>query len=70
MTDLFDRASEQEEFFRKVSIATATSRVQEEPDEDEHGRWCLDCTQIIPPARVAAVNAVRCIHCQTKREKK
>lgn len=70
MTDVFDRASEQEEFFRNTSIAQARSRAQEEPDEDEHGRYCLDCTQIIPPARVAAVNAVRCIHCQAKREKK
>jgi RNA polymerase-binding transcription factor DksA len=70
MTDFLDRASDQEEFFRNTSIAQARSRAQEEPDEDEHGRYCLDCTQIIPLARVAAVNAVRCIHCQTTREKK
>lgn len=70
MTDLFDQATESEEIFRRASISRATSRLKEEPDEDEHGRWCLDCSQIIPPKRVAAVDAVRCLHCQAKREKK
>jgi DnaK suppressor protein len=68
--DDLDRAYESEEHFRITSIKNVTLRPLEEPDEDDHGRWCLDCAQIIPHPRVAAVNAVRCIHCQTKREKK
>ncbi len=44
---------------------------QEDPDEDAQGnRFCLDCAETIPPARVQAVQAVRCVHCATIREKK
>ena len=43
---------------------------QEAPDEDANGhRFCLDCADDIPPARVQAVNAVRCVVCAEKRER-
>ncbi len=43
---------------------------QEEPEEDDAGnRYCLDCGETIPPARVEAVAAVRCVHCASRREK-
>ena len=43
---------------------------QEAPDEDASGnRYCLDCADDIPPARVQAVNAVRCVVCAEKRER-
>ncbi len=68
--DFLDRASDQEERFRSASIKQATTKATEQPDEDEHGRYCLDCAIDIPQARIDAVNAVRCVKCQTKREKK
>ena len=67
--DLLDRAANQEELFRNESIKRATTQPTEQPDEDEHGRYCLDCGVDIPSLRIAAVNAVRCVRCQTKREK-
>lgn len=70
MTDLFDRAAEQEEQFRAVALQRQQLRPMETPDEDEHGRYCLDCDCIIPAGRVLAVpTAVRCIRCQTKKER-
>ena len=43
---------------------------QEAPDEDANGnRYCLDCADDIPPARVQAVDAVRCVVCAEKRER-
>lgn len=68
--DFLDRASDQEEYFRNASIKRATTKPTEQPDEDEYGRYCLDCGIDIPQARIDAVNAVRCVRCQTKREVK
>lgn len=43
---------------------------QEAPDEDAKGnRFCLNCADDIPPERVQAVNAVRCVVCAGKRER-
>ena len=42
----------------------------EAPDECAQGnRYCLDCAEVIPPARVQAVAAVRCVHCANLRER-
>lgn len=68
MSDVFDRASELETAERERLIAAARARTQERPDEDEHGRYCLDCGVTIPTARVVQVNAVCCVECQTLRE--
>ncbi|WP_051543196.1 TraR/DksA C4-type zinc finger protein [Thiothrix lacustris] len=66
MDDL-DRAQQTEELYRAQALAKALDRT-EEPDEDEMGRYCLSCGVMIPAKRVAAVNAVRCIDCQTALE--
>lgn len=69
--DEFDRASEQEELFRSVSLHRQRLRPTEKPDEDELGRYCLSCGDTIPEKRVLAVPyVVRCIRCQTKKERK
>jgi DnaK suppressor protein len=48
----------------------ANQTPSEAPDEDEQGnRYCLDCAEVIPPARVKAVAAVRCVHCAGNRER-
>lgn len=64
-------ASQLEEAGRSAAIARALAACpQEEPDEDGQGnRYCLDCAEIIPSARVQAVRAVRCVDCTRKKER-
>jgi len=66
-----DVASQFEEAERSAAIANMRRAAipAEEPDEDAHGRYCLDCGDTIPPARVEAVQAVRCVECANRREK-
>jgi phage/conjugal plasmid C-4 type zinc finger TraR family protein len=68
--DPLDVAAKLEESQRNAAIALTLMRPQETPDEDEHGRYCLDCGDVIPAARVAAVQAVRCVDCAQVRERK
>ncbi len=68
--DPLDVAARLEESQRNAAIALTLMRPQETPDEDEHGRYCLDCGEPIPVARVAAIQAVRCVHCAQVREQK
>ena len=52
MTDLFDRAQQQEQEFRERAIAKARLHPQEQPDQDEHGnRFCLMCGEQIAAER-------------------
>lgn len=68
--DEADIASEFEERARADALAAQRAITQEDPDEDEQGnRFCLDCGEPIPAARVAAVNAVRCVDCARLRER-
>ena len=48
----------------------AQSRTLEDtPCEDAQGhRYCLDCEELIPPQRVQAVQAVRCVDCTQRLE--
>lgn len=65
-SDPSDLASSIEEQQRAAALAAARSRSisTEAPDEDDQGnRYCLDCGETIPPARIAAVGAVRCVDC-------
>ncbi|MHB8408405.1 MAG: TraR/DksA C4-type zinc finger protein [Acidiferrobacterales bacterium] len=66
MPDLIDDASELEEIARVSALHRARTRLQtsEIPDEDDAGnRFCLDCGEAIPRARVNLVGAVRCVDC-------
>ena len=72
MSDLTDEASELEQFVRMNALRAVNARLHpdESPDEDEAGnRFCLDCGEDIPPARVAAVGAVRCVECAGRIER-
>jgi len=70
MADEADIATQQQEQEMRLALAQRASTRTEDPDEDEQGnRYCLDCGEIIPPERVRAVGAVRCVHCATKRER-
>jgi DnaK suppressor protein len=69
--DEADFASEMEERERRCAIQRlrAASGL-EEPDEDAQGnRYCLDCGEKIPAARVLAVQALRCVDCASVRER-
>lgn len=70
VSDPNDMATELEEAHRQAAIAKARLAAKEEADEDEFGRYCLDCGDVIPPDRVAAVQAVRCVPCASAREKR
>ncbi len=61
----------QEEFLnRGIALSQKSLQRTEEPDEDENGnRFCLDCGQEIPPARVQILDAVRCTHCASRKER-
>lgn len=68
--DISDIAAEYEQRDRDMALARRRAVPMEEPDEDGNGnRYCLDCGEIIPKARVAAVMAVRCVDCAGHREK-
>ncbi|MGK9452800.1 TraR/DksA C4-type zinc finger protein [Acidithiobacillus caldus] len=65
-----DIASQFEEAERAAAISRLRLGPQEDPDEDDRGnRYCLDCGEIIPPARVQAVQAVRCVDCASLLER-
>jgi phage/conjugal plasmid C-4 type zinc finger TraR family protein len=68
--DMADIAAEYEQRDRDLALARRRAAPIEEPDEDSNvNRYCLDCGDIIPKARVAAVMAVRCVDCASHREK-
>jgi len=70
MADEIDLLTVRQEKEMELLMAERASAPQEDPDEDERGnRYCLDCAEIIPAERVAAVRAVRCVSCATKRER-
>lgn len=65
-----DIAAEYEQRERDLALARLRVASVEEPDEDSNGnRYCLDCGEIIPKARVVVVMAVRCVDCAGRREK-
>jgi len=68
--DMADIAAEYEQRDRDLALARRRAVPMEDPDEDSNGnRYCLDCGEIIPKARVAAVMAVRCVDCAGHRER-
>lgn len=69
MSDPLEEASALEQLERESILAAHRNRTQETPDEEDGHRYCLDCGDEIPPARIEAVNAVRCIVCAGHREK-
>ncbi|MDD2746428.1 MAG: hypothetical protein PHG39_02620 [Acidithiobacillus ferrooxidans] len=67
--DTADIAANYEQRDRDLALARIRSAPQEKPDEDDQGnRYCLDCWEVIPQARVIAVQAVRCVDCAGRRE--
>lgn len=75
-SDISDQASATEELFLQQAKAQhALQSLQERleaPDEDEEGnRFCLDCGDQIPAARLVIVPfAVRCVPCLSRKEQR
>lgn len=72
MTDLFDRAQKNEQETRDRDLANQLARrVTEIPDQDAAGnRFCLSCGEQIASDRLEAEpDAVRCVPCQSWKEK-
>lgn len=69
MPDILDHAQKIEEQSRTHAIEHALSS-KEKPLYEDGQRICLDCMIPVPLNRVAVVNAVRCIECQTLNEVK
>ena len=67
MADQFDQASKLEELERTQAIKKQ-QRSKEKPLIIKGVRHCLDCEELILPARIRSVNAVRCINCQVHHE--
>lgn len=70
MADIFEAASDLEQLERDNIINQHRFRTTETPDEVDGIRYCLDCGEVIPEARVIAINAVRCVYCAGMRERK
>ena len=71
MPDEMEIAQEMAEKFRESSLAKARQRSQDEdPLIIEGVRHCLDCENPIPQKRLKVYpKALRCVACETKKEK-
>lgn len=71
MTDIYDRATEQEELGRAVALAAQRNRAgMEGKTSADSAIDCVDCDEPIPLLRRQAVPGCQfCIDCQAQREK-
>ncbi|MCE5212977.1 MAG: TraR/DksA family transcriptional regulator [Deltaproteobacteria bacterium] len=68
--DVFDRAQQQEEFFRDKSLAKQLAKTRPAPGKTI-ALDCEDCGERIPEMRLTVnPEATRCIKCQTAFENK
>ena len=71
MPDEMDLAQTAEDEFTRHALDGVIHRHREEPLEKNGLRVCLDCEAPIGPARLEAnPEAVRCIRCQEKEERR
>ena len=69
--DEMDKAQARQELYLEIALGEILRKPQEEPLLIHGKRRCLDCEGIIPQKRIMAnPQAVRCIGCQTKLERK
>lgn len=68
---VYERAAELEERTRQAGIDEARAAPPEPPRERDGKRYCLDCDTTIEGARLAArPEAVRCVPCQERHERR
>lgn len=68
LTDESDRASAIEAQFNEDALQEARRRTAPETSPDFDGLHCIDCSEGIPAARLK-LGKIRCIDCQTLKEK-
>lgn len=71
LADQSDRATRGESIFNEEALARHRLDNAEEPHPEFDGRHCIepDCQDEIPEGRLAT-GAVRCIHCQSRKEER
>ena len=69
--DIFDQAQQLNELYQEVTLKNQLRKAAEPVDgETEHG-ICIDCKEKINPKRLEAnPQAIRCIVCQTAKERR
>ena len=68
LTDENDRASAIEAQFNEDALENARRKTLPETNPDFDGVHCIECAEKIPAARLK-LGKIRCIECQTAREK-
>lgn len=69
--DRLDAAAELQDEFNKRGLDEVRKALVEEQHPDFDGKHCVEaaCGTVIPPARLA-MGKVRCVDCQSRKEKK
>lgn len=70
MADTIDQAQAYTEVFDAAAHIAHMTRTKEAPPDGWDGASCVDCFEEIPSKRIELVGAIRCVHCQTKRERR
>jgi RNA polymerase-binding transcription factor DksA len=68
MADFIDDAQAVNELHQEVSLRNQQAKVQPESHPDFDGQHCVDCTDLIPLARLAW-GRIRCVGCQEYKER-
>lgn len=70
--DILDQAAELSQKMGDMALAAARAKARPEQVARDDGSWphpdCVDCDEPIPAARLA-LGKIRCIACQTQRER-
>jgi RNA polymerase-binding transcription factor DksA len=67
-SDNLDRAAELQQIYNEAALERIRILTAPESDPDFDGVHCLDCDADIPGARLA-LGRIRCVLCQTAKEK-
>lgn len=72
MADEIDRAQHYDELYREQALAAHFSKLRKSASTSAPFQGeCIDCGEPIEPSRLLAMpNAVRCIECQTRKERR
>lgn len=73
-SDVIDQASQTADRINETHVAEARARAKPDQVQNRDGSWpqteCEDCGDDIPLERLLACGSIRCVYCQTAREKR
>lgn len=71
MADEGDLSSDIEEQYNARALRQHAGRQKERPEyDDDGGKICIDCSDVIPAERAKLDFVVRCIYCQDEEDKR